>query len=676
MKKYLPLFIAGFLALSCSQGEKVTVISSFPTDAVSTCYQSNLAPLQKEQLIKLPTGSIKPGGWLLKQLELQKDGLNGHLGEISIWLDKKDNAWLKTGGQWGWEEVPYWLKGYSSLAYIFEDKDMLAETKVWIDAILNSQLENGNFGPSSLTPADQIQDLWPNMIALWILQDYYEYSGDERVIPFMTRYCHFLLTIPEEKFLKHFWDNSRAGDNLWSVAWLYNRTGDKELIELGKKIHRNAARWGKDTELPNWHNVNIAQCFREPATYYLFSGDKADIQGTRNSYSLIRRAFGQVPGGMWGGDENSRIGFFDPRQGIETCAIAEQMASDEILTLITGDISWAENCEDVAFNTYPAAFMPDMKALRYITCPNMAISDSKNHRPGIDNGGPFLAMNPFSSRCCQHNHGFGWPYYSEFLAMASPDNGIAFTLFSECEVTAKVGAEAKEFKFKEETEYPFDENIQISVSGDGSAVFPVYVRIPSWCRKAKISRNGRTIAKNIESGRYARIEAKWSDGDVIEIKFPMSLTTREWDVNKHSVSVDYGPLTLSLMIGEDYRRIDTETTVMGDSRWQEDADPEKWPSYEIHPTTDWNYALATDADITIERKDWPADNNPFTLDSCPLRFKAKGRLVPSWGIDEYGLTGVLPFEDAEKSDKVDEITLVPMGAARLRISAFPTCTAR
>ena len=76
--------------------------------------------------------------------------------------------------------------------------------------------------------------------------------------------------------------------------------------------------------------------------------------------------------------------------------------------------------------------------------------------------------------------------------------------------------------------------------------------------------------------------------------------------------------------------------------------------------------------ITVERKAWPADNNPFTITNVPLEFKAKGRIVPGWIIDEYGLCGVLPYENARKSDRIDEITLVPMGAARLRISAFPT----
>lgn len=673
MNKYYLLPLCAILFLSCSK-EKVYTVSEFPADRSSVCYQGNRAPLVHEQLIKLPTGSIRPGGWLLRQLELQKDGLNGHLGEISIWLQKDDNAWLTTGGKWGWEEVPYWLRGYSSLAYIFKDEAMLAETRLWIDAILSSQLPNGNFGPSSDVKGEECQDFWPNMIVLWILQDYYEFSGDERIIPFMTRYCEYLLSVPDDKFLESYWENSRGGDNLWSVVWLYNRTGDPGLLELGEKIHRNTADWTKSTELPNWHNVNIAQSFREPATYYLFSGKEEMIGATYNDFDLIRRTFGQMPGGMFAGDENSRIGFIDPRQGTETCGFAEQMASDEILMLITGDTFWAENCEDIAFNSYPAAFMPDYKALRYLTCANMTVSDSENHRPGIDNGGPFLAMNPFSSRCCQHNHGFAWPYYSEFLAMATPDNGIAFALYSDCEVTAKVGEKAEDIVLREETRYPFDENIRISVVEGNATEFPIYIRIPSWCPKSEISRNGKKIASCCESGKFLCINALWKEGDVLEISFPMSVSKRFWAVNQNSVSVDYGPLTLSLLIDEEYKQVDSKSTAIGDSKWQKNADPELWPSYEIYAASPWNYSLATDSDITVSKRPWPMDNNPFSIENCPLRFSAKGRLIPSWGFDEYGLTGVLPNEKAKRSDRVDDITLVPMGASRLRISAFPTCT--
>ena len=147
---------------------------------------------------------------------------------------------------------------------------------------------------------------------------------------------------------------------------------------------------------------------------------------------------------------------------------------------------------------------------------------------------------------------------------------------------------------------------------------------------------------------------------------------RTWQVNKNSVSVNYGPLTLSLKIAERYEKKDSKETAISDSKWQPNADPSAWPSYEIYPDSDWNYALVLEAPIKVQKSEWPSDNNPFTLSTVPLSFTAKGRKVPSWTLDEYKLCAVLPYEDDPRSEEVENITLVPMGAARLRISAFPT----
>lgn len=671
MKKIL-LFISLAMASFAAAKDDATVVrvDRLPVAVRNKHYVSNQTPLMPQQFVKLPVGSISPEGWLLKQLELQRDGLNGHLGEISAWLQKEDNAWLKTDGKWGWEEVPYWLRGYGNLAYIMKDEAMLKETKFWIDGILKSQRKDGNFGPVQLNEGKQ--DFWPNMVVLWIVQSYYEYSNDVRVIDFMSKYCNYLLTVPDDDFLSSYWENSRGGDNLWSVVWLYNRTGDKNLLALADKIHRNTADWTKSTQLPNWHNVNVAQCFREPATYFLFNKDSALLEASYNVQSLVRRTFGQVPGGMFGADENARIGFFDPRQGTETCGFVEQMASDEIMLLISGDPIWAENCEDVAFNSFPAALMPDYKALRYITSPNHVVSDSKNHNPGIDNSGPFLAMNPFSSRCCQHNHGFGWPYYAEHLVMATPDNGLAAVMYTACKTKGIVGSNGVEVTLHEQTNYPFEESIRFKVSTLSKVSFPLYLRIPSWSKNASISINGKIQNIQGASGSYACINREWKNNDVVELMVPMDFTVRQWQVNKNSVSVNYGPLTLSLKIDEVYKKLDSRETAIGDSKWQENADASAWPTFEIYPGSSWNYALMANLPITVERKAWPADNNPFTITSVPLEFKAKGRIVPEWMIDEYGLCGVLPYENAKKSDKIDDIKLVPMGAARLRITAFPT----
>ena len=668
------LAVTGLLACT-SADEGITNVPQPDISSVNTHYTGNKAPLQPLRFIKLPVGAVQPEGWVREYLYRQRDGLTGHLTEISRFLDKENNAWLSTtgDGDHGWEEVPYWLKGYISLAYILNDAAMIKESEMWIEATLNSQRPDGFFGPWIEKRGSP--DLWGNMIMLWCLQTYYEHSLDKRVIDLMTNYFKWQLDFPEERFLKDYWDNCRAGDNLHSVYWLYNITGEQWLITLAEKLHRSTADWMQDTNLPNWHTVNLAQGFREPATYWVLSRNPKDLAATYNNYWLIRRTFGQVPGGMYGSDENSRLGYIDPRQGAETCAFVEQMASDELLLRYTGDPHWADNCEDVAFNSYPAAFMPDFKTFRYLTSPNMATSNENNHSPGIQNRGQMLMMSGFGYRCCQHNHTQGWPYYAEHLWMATPDNGLAAVLFSAGSVKAKVG-DGTEVTLTEETNYPFEEQVTIRINTAKDVTFPLYIRIPAWCNNATIRLNNQSAGNSFEAGSYARIDRNWKDGDVVTIDFPMTIFVRQWAVNQNSVSVNYGPLTFSLKIREELNRKVLPKTVSPNSTWEVKVDPADWPAWNLEAGSPWNYALLCDLvkperSFTVIKKEWPNNNFPYTPEDVPIEMKAKGKRVPEWMIDKYDLTAVLPPYPVQTAEPVEEITLIPMGAARLRITAFP-----
>ena len=662
-------------------GIEVRSVRRPPTTRRNSHYPTNRAPLLAEHFVKLPVASITPGGWLRRQLELQRDGLTGHLGEISIWLSKQDNAWLNREGKGkhGWEELPYWLKGYADIGYVLGDAAMIGEAKFWIEAVLANQRDSGDFGPEVFkgqgkrTPS---RDLWTNMPMLFCLQSYHEYTQDPRVLRLMQRYFAWQRTVPEELFLKDYWENSRGGDNLVSVYWLYNRTGDPTLLDLATKIHRNTANWRQKENLPNWHNVNIAQSFREPATYWLQSHDLRDRNATYDDFDLVREIYGQVPGGMFGADEDARPGYDDPRQAIETCGMVEQMTSNALLLRFTGDSRWADHTEDVAFNMFPAAFTADYRALRYLTAPNMVVSDGKNHHPGIANDGPFLMMNPFSSRCCQHNHSAGWVYVSEHSWMATPDDGLAALFYGANEVRARVG-DGADVRLVADTRYPFEEQVRIAVHTPRAVDFPLYLRIPRWCRAAALHVNGRRVAVDVRPGEYLRIARRWRSGDRVTLDLPMDVGVREWRKNKNSVSVDYGPLTFSLAIDERYERRSSIETVQADARWQEGADASKWPAFEIHPASPWNYALLlNDADprrsFTLVRKPWPADGNPFATGQAPIELRASGKRVPDWKIDEHGLCAVLPQSPVASDEPATPLRLVPMGAARLRISAFPT----
>jgi hypothetical protein len=633
-------------------------------------YVANRTPLAPSPVAKLPVGAVRPEGWLKKQLQLQANGFHGHLTEISDFLKKDGNAWLsKTGeGKRGWEEPPYWLKGFLINGYLLNDKRMMDEAKIWIEGALASQKPDGWFGPDKgrtgvATKLQGRDDLWPNMIMLFCLQSYYEHSNDPRVIELMRNYFRYLEKVPEDKFLVGYWPSMRGGDQLYSILWLYNRTGESWLLDLAKKTHRRTARWdtmgAPGKELPSWHNVNIAQAFREPAIFWMLSKDKNDLNATDADWRKIRELYGQVPGGMFGADENARPGYNGPRQAIETCGIAEEMLSDELLIATTGDPIWAERCENATFNSLPAAFTADLKALRYLTSPNMPQSDHVDKRPAIENGGPMFCMDPHDHRCCQHNAGHAWPYFAEHLWYAAPGNGLAAYLYAPCEVTAKV-ADGIEAHITEKTRYPFEDEIEFHIELPSTAAkgakFPIYLRIPEWCDNASVKAAGKK--SNAPAGKMVRLEANWKDGDKIMLKLPMKVEVQKWTDNRGTVSVNRGPLTYSLFIKENYKR---------------HGGTDAWPAFDIFPVSPWNYGLTKpepDA-FKVVRKSWPKDDQPFRADAAPIQLKTKARRIPNWTLDAHGTVNEVVQQPVKSSEPEETVTLIPMGAARLRISAFP-----
>jgi beta-L-arabinofuranosidase (glycosyl hydrolase family 127) len=333
-RRFAPMLLCLVLGAGTMRAEdRAAGVDRLPARGKNTHYAGNRAPLTPAPLIKLPVGAVKPHGWLRKQLELQAAGFHGHLGEISAFLRKENNAWLSSTGQGerGWEEVPYWLKGFGDCAYLLDNREQIKEAKLWIEAALKSQREDGFFGPSSVKSTVESTsgkyDLWPNMVMLHCLQSYHEFTGDQRVIDLMTKYFHWQLTVPEKDFLPPYWQHQRAADNLWSVLWLYNRTGDTKLLELADKVHRHTANWTDG--VPDWHNVNMAEAFGGPTFYYQRSKEPRHLAAADRNYRSIRELYGQVPGGMFGGDEWCRKGYTDPRQAIETCGMVEMMFSAE-----------------------------------------------------------------------------------------------------------------------------------------------------------------------------------------------------------------------------------------------------------------------------------------------------------------------------------------------------------
>lgn len=104
---------------------------------------------------------------------------------------------------------------------------------------------------------------------------------------------------------------------------------------------------------------------------------------------------------------------------------------------------------------------------------------------------------------------------------------------------------------RQETTYPWDGAIQLSLELEEPSVFGVNLRIPGWCPKAHLSVNGEEIPieDNLHKG-YVRVERLWQSGDSIslQLEMPIERVYAHPDVraNAGRVALQRGPLVYCL----------------------------------------------------------------------------------------------------------------------------------
>lgn len=633
----------------------------FPSNAQNSNYISNKEPLVSTPFIALPLGAIESKGWLETQLKLQKEGLTGNAEVIYSELGS-NSAWL--GGDApdsNWERPPYYVKGLVGLAYSLNDKELKIKTQKWIDWALNSQQKDGNFGPKTNN------DWWPRMPMLSALTDYYEATNDKRVIPFLTKYFDYQFkTLDKQPLIE--WAKTRAADNAEVIVWLYNRTGDTFLLDLIDKIKSqtydfttifsdNTFITGFTNNFYPKHSVNVAQAYKYGPVFYQKSKDVRDKNAFIKGADNLSQYHTQITG-MNSGTEmlsgNASV------QGVELCATVERMFSNEIATRILGDATIGDELEKIALNQLPGTLSDDFHQHQYYSVPNQVQSKKGGNgfAQDYDNG---IVPGPFSGfPCCRFNLHMGWPKYVQYSWMATADNGLVVTVFAPSKVTAKV-ANGQNITITEETNYPFEEQIRFKISIDNEVSFPLKLRIPSWCAAPVLKVNGK-IQKNVVSGTYYSINRKWKNGDSVTLDVPMKIKVSNWVNN--SVGVERGPIVYSLKMDENWKKINNHSYNNSD-----------FSEYEVFPKNNWNYGLIFDSknlenSFEVVKKAMP--KNPFVLNDTPIQLRVKAKKVNSWGLDVTGIHATEPpVSPIASGEATEEITLIPFGAERIRVTYFP-----
>jgi hypothetical protein len=262
------------------------------------------------------------------------------------------------------------------------------------------------------------------------------------------------------------------------------------------------------------------------------------------------------------------------------------------------------------------------------------------------------------------------PNYIIQMWMATPDDGLAATLYGPCRVRSCAGGVPVTIRC--ETKYPFDTKIKLTISPQQQAAFPLYLRIPDWCTSPSIALNGEQQPAATDAQGFAKLSRTWNAGDTVELEFPMEpklICGRETvypdipyfhearsrklalvrPINNPFASITYGPLLFALAIP--------------------DQDPNQ-------PVADakWNYALDVDparlvSQAIVTREAMPA-RWQWQLQGAPVTIAVPAREF-DWKPTELQPLPKTPIE----AGRPTKITLVPYGCTKFRVSMFPVTEA-
>ena len=590
---------------------------------------------------------IKPTGWLKRQLQIQAEGLSGHLDKI--WPDVRDSAWIG-GPKEGWERVPYWLDGFIPLAYLLENEDMISRAQKYIDAILEAQKEDGWICPCEDNQRETY-DTWAVQLISKVLTVYCECSGDERIPVVVYRILkNYYELLSAGKIRLFNWGKARWFECFIAIRFTYARYPEEWLLDLAKILKDQGTDFNQITDhwkrpLNKWawetHIVNMGMMLKAEAVSHDLLGlpytDEAE------KFRTILDEYNGTPVGLFTGDEC--LSGRSPIQGTELCSAVEMMYSYELLYAHTGDPKWAERLEMVAFNALPATISDDMWTHQYdqmsnqIACqkfPGKSLfrtNDSEAHLFGLE---PHYG-------CCTANFNQGWPKLACATFMHQGD-----TVISAVPIPSEL--KTGDVHILLETNYPFENSFRYTVSGEKDYTFKV--RVPGFARNLRV--NGQAVS---DSGELT-FAVKAGEEQVIGITFETLpyMEKRPYDL----CTVKCGSLVFSVPVA--FEKVMHEYERNGVER--------KFPycDYEYVPQSEWNYAYAG-TDLTLEHR--AVADVPFSSQEPAVVIRAKVKKI-DWGLEDgYETVCAKVPQSREPISEEQEMLLYPYGCAKLRMTEIP-----
>lgn len=217
----------------------------------------------------------------------------------------------------------------------------------------------------------------------------------------------------------------------------------------------------------------------------------------------------------------------------ETCASVANVMWNWRMLLATGESRFTDIMELALYNAALAGISLNGREYFYVN----PLADRGRHR----------RQRWFGCACCP-------PNIARLLASvpgmiySTSDNAIWVHLYVAS--VARIELKGNEVRITQETEYPWDGRIDVTVEPSKDDEFSLYLRIPGWCRAATVNVNGRKVRKSVKPSTYLEISRVWGTGDRVEIELDMPVTLLKSHPyvlnNNYRVAIKRGPVVYCL----------------------------------------------------------------------------------------------------------------------------------
>jgi DUF1680 family protein len=255
------------------------------------------------------------------------------------------------------------------------------------------------------------------------------------------------------------------------------------------------------------HAVRAMYFYSAMADLAVEDGDDALLAACRRLWNDLTLGKLYVTGGI--GSSGSNEGFTESYDlpnltaYAETCAAIGLVFWSHRLLQLDCDRQYADVMERALYNGAISGVSLDGTKFFY---DNPLASTGRHHRQGW-----------FGCACCPPNIARLLASLGSYVYSQAP-NGLAVHLYVQGEMTADVAGAA--VTLRQETQYPWDGAVQITVTPASPADFTLALRLPGWCRGAEIAVNGEVVTPPVERG-YACLARRWQPGDVVTLTLAM-----------------------------------------------------------------------------------------------------------------------------------------------------------